>query len=68
MKIKNKTVERITTETYEIEYDLGVEPLNLIYIDYLNEKGKVIDSVLRYEDGTNCDDPFILEQIQELVD
>jgi hypothetical protein len=69
MQITNKTTETITTETYEITTDYHGD---VIYIEYLNEKGKVIDCVLRDSDGNDLsnlsDAPALLEEIQELVD
>jgi hypothetical protein len=64
MKIKNKTTETITTETYEME----VNGCRCVYIDYLNQKGKCIDAVLRDDAGNNVDDPALMEQIQKEVD
>lgn len=64
MKILNKTVEKITTETYEIEYN----GQKYVYIDFVNEGGKAIDSVLRTEDGYAVEVPSLFEEIQEFVD
>jgi hypothetical protein len=54
----------ITTKTYEVE----IEGSKYIYIDYYDDRGKIIDSVLRFENGDNCDDPLVFEEVQELVD
>ena len=68
MKIKNKVTESITTESYEVECDGTNGPMTFIYIDYLNEKGKVIDSVLRTVEGYDVDVPGLMEEIQEFID
>jgi len=64
MKIVSKTVAAITTETYEVEKD----GQKYIYIDYLNDSGKVIDSILRDENGNNVDNMTLMEEIQELTE
>ena len=71
IKISKPKRQSITTETYKVE----VAGFTLVYIDYLNEKGKVIDSILRDEDGNdlNVDSPGfgdysvaeLMEYIQE---
>lgn len=66
MKIKNKTTETVITENYEIEDVQGFGALT--YIDYLDKKGRVIDSVIRDRNGFDVCDGDILEQIQELID
>ena len=68
IKISKPTKQSITTETYKVEV-AGF--FNLTYIDYLNEKGKVIDSILRDEDGNdlNVDSPgFGDYSVAELID
>ena len=65
--ISKPKVQSITTETYKVE----VTGFNLTYIDYLNEKGKVIDSILRDEDGNdlNVDSPGFGDYgVAEIID
>jgi len=67
IKISKPKVQSITTETYKVE----VAGFNLTYVDYLNEKGKVIDSILRDEYGNdlNVDSPgFGDYSVAELID
>ena len=69
--ISKPTKQSITTETYKVE----VAGFTLVYIDYFDDKGKVIDSILRDEDGNdlNVDSPGfgdysvaeLMEYIQE---
>jgi len=47
IKISKPVIQSITTETYKVE----VAGFNLTYIDYLDANGKLIDSILRDEDG-----------------
>ena len=59
--------QAITTETYKVE----VAGFNLTYVDYLDAKGKVIDSILRDEYGNdlNVDSPgFGDYSVAELID
>lgn len=60
MKLINKVVETVITETFTIELKTGKK---IIAIDYLDERGKVIDSVIRDEHGNNIDDPIIYEEV-----
>ena len=65
MKIKNTVDEIIKTRTYTIEHlDHGT----LVYVDYYNEKGKIIDSRLQTEDGFAIEDPILFEEVQEFID
>jgi hypothetical protein len=51
MKLISKIVR--TTETFEIELTAGN---SVIMIDYLDDRGKVIDTVLQDERGVEIDD------------
>jgi hypothetical protein len=65
--ISKPTRQAIITETYKVE----VAGFTLTYIDYLNEDEKVIDSILRDEDGNdlNVDSPgFGDYSVAELID
>jgi hypothetical protein len=67
IKISKPKVQSITTETYKVE----VAGFNLTYVDYLDAKGKVIDSILRDEHGNdlNVDSPgFGDYSVAELID
>ena len=71
IKISKPKRQSITTETYKVK----VAGFTLVYIDYFDDKGKVIDSILRDEDGNdlNVDSPGfgdysvaeLMEYIQE---
>jgi len=66
MKLISKTTSAVITETFEIELTAG----NTVYvIDYLNESGKVIDTVFRDEDGNDLsDDPGLYDAILEFLE
>lgn len=72
MELISCSESTITTKTFEIDYD----GRKIVYIEYLNEKGKVIDCNLRDEDGNEIAEDQgpdnnaaeTLEKIQEFVD
>ena len=71
IKISKPKRQSITTETYKVE----VAGFTLTYIDYFDDKGGIIDSTLRDEDGNDlsADSPLfgdygpseLMEYIQE---
>ena len=67
IKISKPKRQSITTETYKVK----VAGFTLVYIDYFDDKGKVIDSILRDEDGNdlNVDSPgFGDYDVAEIID
>ena len=65
--ISKPTKQSIITETYKVK----VAGFTLVYIDYFDDKGKVIDSILRDEDGNdlNVDSPgFGDYNVAEIID
>ena len=66
MKLVSKTVEAIVTETFVLENELGEK---VTVIDYLDDRGKVIDTVFRDEDGNDLsDDPGLFEAVMEFLE
>lgn len=63
VRILSKSEAQIKTETYEV----FCEGERYFYIDYI-ENDKIVDSVLRDENGADIDDPIIFEKIQEKID
>ena len=68
MKLLNRTTSTVTTDTFEIDHD----GRKFVYIEYLNDKGKVIDFALRNQDGEDIarydNGSITLEKIQNFVD
>lgn len=60
MKLVSKTVEAIVTETFVLENELGEK---VTVIDYLDDRGKAIDTIVRDENGNNIDDPILYENV-----
>ena len=56
--------DSITEETFILQDSEG----KLIYKEWLNEKGKVIDFQLRDKDGFSIDDPALVEEIQAFLE
>ena len=66
MNLISKTSSIVITETYEIELTAGNR---VIVIDYLDDRGKVIDTVFRDEDGNDLsDDPGLFEAVMEFLE
>jgi len=69
MKIKNITYN--TTKTYTIQYgDKKPSWLNdhLIYTEWLDDRGKVIDSTLVNQYGETITDEATIDSVHEYVD
>jgi hypothetical protein len=64
INLVNRQREVVTTETYQFDVDSE----RVILMEYLNEKGKCIDCNLRSEDGTEIDNPELLDQLQDFID
>jgi hypothetical protein len=65
MKLISKTCQTVTTETFEIELTAGNR---VIMIDYLDDRDKVIDTVLQDEMGIEIDDEDLIEAIEEFLE
>ena len=66
MKLISKTSSMVITETYEIELTTGN---TVIVIDYLDDRGKVIDTVLEDKSGNDLsDDPGLFEDIMAFLE
>lgn len=75
MKLLNRTTSTVTEDTFEIERESPSYPHNkekIIYKEFLNEKGRVIDFELRNENGESIAETdtgaTLIEEIQEFVD
>jgi len=69
MRLISKYTEDVTIDNYTIQLEDG----RIVLVkEYVNDKGKVIDTDLRDEDGNpiNIDDggALILEQVQKFLD
>jgi hypothetical protein len=60
MKLVSKTVEAIITETFVLENGLGEK---VTVIDYLDDRGKAIDTIVRDKNGNDIDDPILYENV-----
>ena len=65
MKLISKIYQTVTTETFEIELTAGN---SVIMIDYLDDRGKVIDTVLQDERGVEINDDELEEAIVEFLE
>ena len=66
MKLISKTSSIVITDTYEIELSAGN---SVIVIDYLDDRGNVIDTVFRDEQGNDLsDDPNLFEAVMDFLE
>jgi len=66
MKLISKTSSIVITDTYEIELSAGNK---VIVIDYLDDRGKVIDTLFRDEDGNDLsNDLGLFEAVMEFLE
>lgn len=63
MELLNKTGMTVT----EVEYTLQDETGAFYYKEWLNEKGKIIDSMLMDKDGYQINDPSLLEEVESFL-
>ena len=71
MKLISKTSSIVITDTYEIELTAGnsTNSTTVIVIDYLDDRGNVIDTVFRDEQGNDLsDDPNLFEAVMEFLE
>lgn len=62
--LKHEQSSGVIEHTYFIQDNQG----KIVYKEWVNDSGKVIDSTLRDKDGYEIDDPELMEQVQEFVD
>jgi len=63
-----KLLDKIESVVTEVTYTLADDISPFYYKEWLNDSGKVIDSILRDKDGYKIDDPALLEEVQNFVD
>ena len=66
MKINGYKKEFVKVKTYRIEEvpEIGT----VMYSDYYDDSDKIIDSIMRTEDGYAIEVPSVLEDIQDFID
>ena len=64
LNLLSKEESTVTEVTYTFQDETGA----FFYKEWLNDSGKVIDSLMRDKDGYQIDDPVLLEQVQEFLD
>ena len=63
MELLSKTGMTVT----EVEFTLQDETGAFYYKEWLNEKGKIIDSMLVDKDGYQINDPALLEEVESFL-
>jgi|688.fasta_scaffold175566_5 hypothetical protein len=64
MELLKKEEVNVIENTYTLQDKTSV----FYYKEFINSKGKVVDSFLRDKDGFEIDDPSLLENVQEFID
>jgi hypothetical protein len=64
MELLKKEEVNVIENTYTIQDETSV----FYYKEFLNSKGKVVDSFLRDKDGFEIDDPILLEEVEGFID
>ena len=62
--LKHETFSQLVEHTYTLKDETGV----LIYKEWIDDSGKVIDFTLRNKDGEDIGDPELFDQVMEFVD
>ena len=65
MELLSKEVLLVHEVTHVVQHP---EEGPLFYKEWLDERGKCIDFVLRSKSGYSIDDPALIEEVQEFVD
>ena len=64
MELLKKEEVNVIENTYTLQDGTSV----FYYKEFINSKGKVVDSLLSDKDGFEIDDPSLLENVQEFID
>ena len=64
MELLRKEEVNVIENTYTLQDETSV----FYYKEFINSKGKVVDSFLSDKDGFEIDDPSLLENVQEFID
>ncbi len=65
MDLLNKTTETVTEVTYTLQHPKeGV----IVYKEWLNTKGHIVDSTIRSKDGYEIDDPILTAELWDYID
>jgi hypothetical protein len=62
--LKHETFSQLVEHTYTLKDETGV----LIYKEWVDESGSVMDFTLRNKDGEDIDDPELFDQVMEFID
>lgn len=58
--LKHETVQSITENIYTLQDSNGA---TITYIEWTNDGGEIVDSVVRDKDGYEIDNPALVEKI-----
>jgi hypothetical protein len=62
--LKHETLSELVVHTYTLKDETGV----LIYKEWVDQSGSVVDFTLRDKDGEDIGDPELFDQVMEFID
>ena len=62
--LKHETFSELVEHTYTLKDEVGV----LIYKEWVDQSGSVIDFTLRNKDGEDIGDPELFDQVMESIE
>jgi len=62
--LKHETFSELVEHTYTLKDEKGV----LVYKEWVDQSGSVMDFTLRNKDGEDIDDPELFDQVMEFID
>lgn len=62
--LKHETTSEVVEHTYTLKDETGV----VIYKEWIDESGSVIDFTLRNKDGEDIGDPELFDQVMEFLE
>jgi len=62
--LKHETFNELVEHTYTLKNETGV----LVYKEWVDQSGSVMDFTLRNEDGEDIGDPELFDQVMEFLE
>jgi hypothetical protein len=62
--LKHETFSELVEHTYTLKDETGV----LVYKEWVDQSGSVMDFTLRNKDGEDIGDPELFDQVMEFID
>lgn len=64
-----KTASRLFSLAVAYAYEIKIDNEIVVYVEYINNRNKVIDFTLHYKNtGKKINDPIFIKKVQPLID